>query len=839
VSKLSSIGRWACALMLLGLLCLEPTASRAATQTFAAGKALTNLQTESVYPGAQDPPYICCWHTQGQFVTFSFTVAAGATTFVLRYSAQNNSSTRKIQIDGSTWLANQVFAATASWSTWATLTLSDSLSAGTHTLTVVFDAPSGSQGYLNLDNLTVTQSSSGGSSVTLAAGKAQTNLQTESVYPGAQDPPYICCWHTQGQFVTFSFTVAAGATTFVLRYSAQNNSSTRKIEIDGSTWLANQVFPATANWSTWATLTLSDSLSAGTHTLTVVFDAPSGSQGYLNLDTLTVSQGGSGGTSITLAAGKAQTNLATESVWPGAQDPPYICCWSSQGQFVTFSFTVPGGPTTFVLRYSAGDGAISRKIELDGAPWVAQQAFPGTANWSTWTTLSLTQTLGSGAHTLTVIFDTASGSAGFLNLDNLTVSSGGSGSPPPPSVSVALGYADSAAGLTPWSGSANTTFIGEPPQCCATHGPDNGQPGYDGGAIEISNSGASAVTVNTVTVDFGGGSSPASFSLWNRSTSPSLPLSLAPGAQLVLTMTSGFNFDTSDLFGEACHINSGVIPIVNITLNGAVSSYMDDHQTLNSDGADLASCPGDVSEQKAFATVTLGAQPAAAPVNDVAPSVTGVATQNRILSGFAGGWNASPPPSIALQWMRCDSAGANCAPISGAAQPNYIPVATDVGHMLRLQVMATNATKAVSLASSPTAVVQSGPAVVQMGDTSTGFTSVYVQTTTELSSIFTAASSGTTTDFEFFARGAGGTQVFTPKIYGVTNGAKGALLATGTAVTVPMGTNGQWYVSPLSGVPLAAGAQYVLALDPAGTKSTYVGAETSGELSFFVDYLPH
>jgi hypothetical protein len=125
-----------------------------------------------------------------------------------------------------------------------------------------------------------------------------------------------------------------------------------------------------------------------------------------------------------------------------------------------------------------------------------------------------------------------------------------------------------------------------------------------------------------------------------------------------------------------------------------------------------------------------------------------------------------------------------------------------------------------------------------MGDTSTGFTSVYVQSPTELSSVFTAASSGKTTDFEFFARGAGGTQVFTPRIYSATNGVKGSLLGTGAAVTVPMGTNGKWYVSSLSGVSLTAGAQYVLALEPSGTKSTYVGAETSGKMSFFVDYQP-
>jgi len=44
--------------------------------------------------------------------------------------------------------------------------------------------------------------------------------------------------------------------------------------------------------------------------------------------------------------------------------------------------------------------------------------------------------------------------------------------------------------------------------------------------------------------------------------------------------------------------------------------------------------------------------------------------------------------------------------------------------------------------------------------------------------------------------------------------------------------------SALSGLHLVSGTQYVLALDPGGTKSTYVGAETSGEMSFFVDYQP-
>ncbi len=549
----------------------------------------------------------------------------------------------------------------------------------------------------------------------------------------------------------------------------------------------------------------------------------------------------------TIAAGTSATNLPTENVWAGAQNPPYICCWGSQGQYVTFSFSVNAGSTNLALRYSAGNGVAHRKIELDGSVWVADQAFAATADWNTWTTLTLNQpALAAGPHTLKVWFDSAAGSDQYINLDNLTVTEVVV-APPPAGVVVSAGYADSAIGLTPWSGSPGTIFIGEPAQCCSTHGPNNGGVGYDAGAIEVSNTSASSVTVDSVTVDFGGGSSPSHFDLWGGSTTPHLPQTLAPGARLVLTMTSSFNFDTSDLFGEACHINSGVAGVVHVTLNGSLTDYQDSHQILNSDGADLASCPGDVSEEVPFTALAPGAQPAALPVNDITPSVTGAgpasaprsAVTGRVLSGFAGGWNASPPPALSLQWTRCDTSGDNCNTIAGATDPTYRPTSNDVGSTLRLQVTASNASGSVAASSAPTSIVQSGPAVAQLGHTVTGFTSAFVYDTTELSWTMTATASGTTNDFAFFARGAGNDQVFTPKIYGVVNGQKGALLATGAPVTVPRGTDGMWYVSALGGLQLTSGTQYVFGLDPSGSfNGTYVGGEPNGEPSFFVNYAP-
>jgi len=194
-----------------------------------------------------------------------------------------------------------------------------------------------------------------------------------------------------------------------------------------------------------------------------------------------------------------------------------------------------------------------------------------------------------------------------------------------------------------------------------------------------------------------------------------------------------------------------------------------------------------------------------------------------------------------MKWFRCTSTGTNCAVISGALGRTYRPVTADVGHTLKLQVSATNASGTVTALSAASALIGPGPPVAQLGNVSTGATSTFVYNTNQLSSIFTATASGTSVDFSFFARGAGNAQTFTPKIYSVVNGVQGSLLATGAAVTVAKSSTPKWYVSKLAGLSLRAGTQYMLALAPSGAyNGTYVGSETdnAGPMSFFVDYAP-
>src|SRR4051812_50070583 len=106
-----------CAVLLSGLLGIESTPASAVTQVIAAGASQTNLPTESVWPGAQNNPYVCCWGSQGQFVTFSFTTAAGSTTLGVGDLGGEGGGRRQGGREGGGVGGEQTFAGDAEWGT--------------------------------------------------------------------------------------------------------------------------------------------------------------------------------------------------------------------------------------------------------------------------------------------------------------------------------------------------------------------------------------------------------------------------------------------------------------------------------------------------------------------------------------------------------------------------------------------------------------------------------------------------------------------------------------------------------------------------------------------------
>jgi YD repeat-containing protein len=97
-------------------------------------------------------------------------------------------------------------------------------------------------------------------------------------------------------------------------------------------------------------------------------------------------------------------------------------------------------------------------------------------------------------------------------------------------------------------------------------------------------------------------------------------------------------------------------------------------------------------------------QSGAVPTKTAAPALEGTAEVGVRMAVSEGGW--SPTPSTyAYQWLDCNSSGEGCTPIGGATNPNYTPVAGDLGHTLRAQVTASASGGSASATSAQSQVI--------------------------------------------------------------------------------------------------------------------------------------
>ena len=120
---------------------------------------------------------------------------------------------------------------------------------------------------------------------------------------------------------------------------------------------------------------------------------------------------------------------------------------------------------------------------------------------------------------------------------------------------------------------------------------------------------------------------------------------------------------------------------------------------------------GDRMRGASPASVAIAPYPQGAPALATPPSIVGVPEDGRLLSAVPGVWDGGKPLAFTLQWRRCDAAGGNCVDIAGATRDSYKPTSDDVGHSIRVLVMAatsaatakanTLATAAVSPAGTP------------------------------------------------------------------------------------------------------------------------------------------
>ncbi|HET9781730.1 MAG TPA: Ig-like domain-containing protein [Candidatus Dormibacteraeota bacterium] len=155
-------------------------------------------------------------------------------------------------------------------------------------------------------------------------------------------------------------------------------------------------------------------------------------------------------------------------------------------------------------------------------------------------------------------------------------------------ISVFVGYADSdrAGGEfpNPWNGALGVEFDGCSPQSACT---------FDGGAIRVRNDNTVAVMVDQLSVHIG-----TCTYTWSG---PMYPVSLAPGAALITTQRGSgvaagctgpdpVTFDSSDIPNAGTCVADGIVPVVDVAVDGVTTSYTDSGQVLNSGGVDPGAC---------------------------------------------------------------------------------------------------------------------------------------------------------------------------------------------------------------------------------------------------------
>ena len=106
-------------------------------------------------------------------------------------------------------------------------------------------------------------------------------------------------------------------------------------------------------------------------------------------------------------------------------------------------------------------------------------------------------------------------------------------------------------------------------------------------------------------------------------------------------------------------------------------------------------------------TFTTSAVTDVAPVNGVAPSISGIADQGQTLSASTGAWSPTPT-SYAYQWQQSTDGGSTWFSIAGATASSYTVQSGELGDELRVVVTATDAYGSAAQASAAVGPIASG-----------------------------------------------------------------------------------------------------------------------------------
>jgi len=238
----------------------------------------------------------------------------------------------------------------------------------------------------------------------------------ESNWPGFTGTGFVNLDNVVGSYLQWTVNApAAGFATLTFRY-ANGTTATRPMDIhvNGQLVADELGFIPTPAWDDWDTRTLSNiALNAGANTVRATSTTASGGP---NLDHLEVQVTGPApreyqAESATISQGVVESNHA------GFTGTGFVNLDNIVGSYI--QFTVTGPATNVAIRFANGTTTNRpMAMSVDGGAG-SNVDFPSTGVWTTWNTVNVPVSLGSGSHTIRL---TSSTSNGGPNLDKITLS---------------------------------------------------------------------------------------------------------------------------------------------------------------------------------------------------------------------------------------------------------------------------------------------------------------------------------------------------------------------------------------------------------------------------------
>lgn len=278
---------------------------------------------------------------------------------------------------------------------------------------------------------------------------------------------YDVGWIDAGEWLTYSVNVAAsGQYTVRFNVASLGQGGTFHLELNGANVTGSLVIPNTGGWQSWQTLTSTVTLTAGPQKARIVMDGPGtnavGNLGAIEFASATITppppspvrtpytgtpaaipgriesvnfdNGAAGVAYSDTSAGNSGGAYRAGDVDIEAGDGGFNIGWTAAGEWLDYSVNVAAaGSYLAQMRVAAPSAGGVLHLSFNTAGNVsAAVSIPATGGWQTWTTISVPVTLGAGAQTMMVAFDSGGFNLGAINVVAATTA------PPTQSSSVAV-----------------------------------------------------------------------------------------------------------------------------------------------------------------------------------------------------------------------------------------------------------------------------------------------------------------------------------------------------------------------------------------------------------------